>query len=45
MRSNKQVGIVKDIRSKKAIVQVGIVPFTVDLADLIPVKERAEKAR
>jgi DNA mismatch repair protein MutS2 len=43
MRSNKQVGIVKAIRSKKAIVQVGIVPFTVDLTDLIPVKERVEK--
>ena len=40
MKTNRQIGIVKDIRGKKAIVQVGIVPFTIDLKDIIPVKEK-----
>ena len=38
MKSNRQVGIVKDIRSKKAIVQVGVIPITIDLAELILIK-------
>ena len=40
MKSNRQVGIVKDIRSRKAIVQVGAIPITIDLSDLVPVKEK-----
>ena len=40
MRTNRQVGIVKDIRSKKAIVQVGAIPITIDLAELVLVKEK-----
>ena len=40
MKSNRQVGIVKDIRSKKAIVQVGVIPITIDIADLVLVKEK-----
>ena len=42
MKTNRQVGIVKDIRSKKAIVQVGVIPITIDLADLILVKEKLQ---
>ncbi len=34
MRQNRQTGVVKEIRGKKAIVQVGIMPLTVELADL-----------
>ena len=40
MIQNRQVGIVKEIRGKKAIVQVGILPITIDLADLIKVEEK-----
>jgi DNA mismatch repair protein MutS2 len=40
MKKNHQVGTVKEIRSKKAIVQVGLVPITVDLSDLIVVRDK-----
>ncbi len=40
MKQNRQVGIVKEIRGKKAILQVGIMPITVDLKDLIVVKDK-----
>ena len=40
MTQNNQVGIVKEIRDKKVIVQLGAVPITVDLKNLIPVKDR-----
>ena len=45
MKSNQQVGIVKDIRGKKAIVQVGAVPITVSMDNLAVVIEKnaAEK--
>ena len=42
MKSNRQVGIVKDIRSKKAIVQVGVIPITIDLSDLVLIKEKQQ---
>lgn len=40
MKQNRQVGTVKEIRGKKAIVQVGTIPITVDLKNLSVVKER-----
>ena len=40
MKKNRQVGTVKEIRGKKAIVQVGVIPITVDLTDLVKVEER-----
>jgi len=43
MKQNRQIGIVKQIRGKKAIVQVGLMPITVDISDLIKVLERAEQ--
>jgi DNA mismatch repair protein MutS2 len=42
MKKNHQVGIVKEIRAKKAIVQVGLVPITVDLGDLIVVRDKPQ---
>ena len=42
MRKNRQVGVVKEIRGKKAIVQVGVIPITVDLGELVKVVERVE---
>ena len=40
MKQNRQVGIVKDIRGKKAVLQVGVMPITVDLKDLVVVKDK-----
>lgn len=40
MQSNRQIGTVTDIRGKKAIVQVGSVPITVSIADLVVVREK-----
>ena len=42
MAKNRQVGILKEIRGKKAIVQVGVVPLTVDLADLVKVVDKPD---
>lgn len=40
MTSNRQVGTIINIRGKKAIVQVGAVPITVSIEDLVGVKEK-----
>ena len=42
MHQNRQVGIVKEIRGKKALLQVGIMPMTVALQDLVVVLDRPE---
>ena len=42
MHHNRQVGIVKEIRGKKALLQVGIMPMTVALQDLVVVLDRPE---
>jgi DNA mismatch repair protein MutS2 len=43
MKKNHQVGMVKEIRGKKAIVQVGLIPITVDLSDLTVVQDRPQE--
>jgi DNA mismatch repair protein MutS2 len=40
MKQNKQVGIVKEIRGKKALLQVGVVPMLVSISDLIVVMDK-----
>jgi DNA mismatch repair protein MutS2 len=40
MQQNRQVGTVKEIRGKRVIVQLGMVPLTVELGDLTVVKEK-----
>lgn len=40
MNQNNQVGIVKEVRDKKAIVQLGVMPITVDIKNLVAVKDR-----
>jgi DNA mismatch repair protein MutS2 len=40
MIANRQVGIVIKMRGKKAIVQVGAIPITVDATELIVVKDK-----
>lgn len=42
MKKNHQVGEVKEIRGKKAVVQLGLMPITVDLSDLVVVTEKPE---
>ncbi len=40
LKKNYQVGEVKEIRGKRAIVQVGLLPMNVDLSDLVVVEEK-----
>ena len=40
MKQNRQVGIVKEIRGKKCVLQVGVMPITVDLKDVVLVKDK-----
>lgn len=40
LRKNYQVGSVKEIRGKRAIVQVGLLPMSVDISDLVVVEEK-----
>ena len=40
MQKNRQVGIVKEIRGKKAIVQVGVLPITIELSELVKVMDK-----
>ena len=40
MLQNNQVGTVKEIRDKKAIVQLGVIPITVELKNLVVVQEK-----
>jgi DNA mismatch repair protein MutS2 len=39
LKKNYQVGEVKEIRGKRAIVQIGLLPMNVNIADLIAVKQ------
>ena len=39
LKKNYQVGEVKEIRGKRAIVQIGQLPMNVDMADLISVEK------
>src|SRR5580658_9254974 len=43
MKKNHQVGTVREIRGKKAVVQVGLIPITVDLADLTVVLDKPQE--
>ncbi len=40
MNQNRQVGIVKEIRGKKALLQVGVMPITIALKDLVVVVDK-----
>src|SRR5687768_16422241 len=42
MKNNRHIAIVKEIRGKKAIIQIGVVPINVDISDLVSVKEKVE---
>jgi DNA mismatch repair protein MutS2 len=40
MKRNHQVGEVKEIRGKRAVVQIGLLPMSVEISDLIAVEEK-----
>ena len=40
LKKNYQVGEVKELRGKRAIVQIGALPMSVDIADLVVVEEK-----
>lgn len=40
MKQNRQTGIVKEIKGKKVVLQVGSVPMTVALSDLILIRDK-----
>ncbi len=42
MRRNHQIGTVKEVRGKKAVVQIGLVPITVGLGDLAVIAEKPD---
>jgi DNA mismatch repair protein MutS2 len=42
LKKNYQVGEVKEIRGKRAIVQIGVIPMNVDIADLVAVEKKEE---
>jgi DNA mismatch repair protein MutS2 len=42
MKNSRQVGVVKELRGKKAIIQIGMIPITVNKNDLVLVKEKIQ---
>jgi DNA mismatch repair protein MutS2 len=42
MKRNHQVGEVIELRGKRAVVKIGLLPMQVELADLIVVQEKQE---
>jgi DNA mismatch repair protein MutS2 len=40
MKKSHQVGKVKEIRGKRAVVQIGLLPMSVELSDLVLVEEK-----
>jgi DNA mismatch repair protein MutS2 len=42
MKKSHQTGTVREIRGKKAVVQVGMIPITMDMADLVLIHEKAK---
>lgn len=44
MKSNHQVGEVIELRGKRAVVKIGLLPMQVDVKDLVVVKEKREEA-
>lgn len=42
MKKNHQIGEVKEIRGKRAIVQVGLMPINMDVTELVVIKEKSK---
>ncbi len=44
MMKNRQVGVVKEIKGKNAVVQLGAIPITVSLSDVVVVVDKLQSA-
>jgi DNA mismatch repair protein MutS2 len=44
MKKNHQVGEVLELRGKKAVVKIGMLPIHVDIKDLVLVKSKQDEA-
>ena len=44
MKRNQQVGEVLELRGKRAVVKIGLLPMQFDLADLVVVEEKETEA-
>jgi len=42
MKKGHQTGTVRELRGKKAIVQVGMIPITMDISDLVLIREKVK---
>jgi DNA mismatch repair protein MutS2 len=42
MKRNLQVGEVLELRGRKAVVKIGLLPMQIDMADLVKIKDKAE---
>jgi DNA mismatch repair protein MutS2 len=42
MKKGHQTGVVRELRGRKAVVQVGMIPITMDIADLVLIREKAK---
>ncbi len=42
MKKSHQLGMVRELRGRKAVVQVGSVPITIDISDLVLIREKAK---
>jgi DNA mismatch repair protein MutS2 len=42
MKKNMQVGEVLELRGKKAVVKIGLLPMQIDLDNLVLIKERED---
>src|SRR5450755_2328326 len=40
MKKSHQLGTVRELRGKKAVVQVGMIPITIDISDLVLIREK-----
>ena len=40
MKKNYQIGEVKEIRGKRAVVQIGVLPINIDINDLVAIEEK-----
>lgn len=43
MKANNQIGTVKEIRDKRVIVQIGMLPMNISVNDVVMVKEKSEE--
>jgi len=42
MKKSHQLGTVREVRGKKAVVQVGMIAITMDISDLVLIREKSK---